>query len=1284
MTSLIGQSVPYQYQGEAKVPLVVQEPSLPFSTVVQNYTNSGLPELSNILNSFSLTFNQVKMPEFGRDDFFVFCKEALLRLGKTTPYYSPEQFLQYVSKIKINPDNYRFLIDFDNNPSVQSALIALFYTLPLIVSPALGCVHDFGDKKTAELTFNSNIAYYSAIYPTIFGTANLYAQYIFSLSKTATQTTDTAKMDRIWEHIQTDIDEKMHSLLPNANYPIANATIARMRDDEDKSTRKKYDIDNIIKYLTEIGVPKEIIAWAVDTFQSLLLDVSPHKLNTSESITKIDGASSSTEGTVTIPGASNKKNLYIGQDLFLYKNGKILVYRLKPEFIIPAENGGGHPDYPDIYQNDLVLTENSEEIRFLDHYYIKVATGALGASVTTIINTILTLGYDLSNKARSAIESEYEIQWSDIVVLTTAQKVEILEKIKAIGDKGPIDILRKCFNIESFYRKYLGLLSTGDLLALSECPSGIFISAYQIKIKIPMVMINMDVFQPLMDQFKYLVGQSIALTTMFLREGVVQQIMSNIAKLFMFSPGGQIMAYAFMSQFNNYIQNTNNNLFKIITAIEHLKKLLESSTDENFNTFYEYISYELTSIDFSPVPLYNLLFGPNPNNPDNLIYTWDEETKKLVIFPQKFDPITGIPIVQFCDEAAYSRDIQLAILPITNNTVFIDLFELMNMIFNNPANNPIVVFINGTQYNIKIPNSPDVYALIETLHHGINTGPEHSASYVQVAKQILTATFPIMFSNGTAGTLTGSEIILGYINNEINGYTLQKKKLTKEQDSAYKKYEQIKPYIQQLLNEQFGCIGDTSTYTRANIPDYLKIECSKYDKNSEGVNELVDSIKHDETDYARKLATLPFADSASCIDSYSRNLPFVPIFPKITEGISRNFTDNDGEVQIGSLYTGSIVLENYKRKVTSLQETDRTKIEYESDPTNPELPIKEYKRIAGAVPLIVLRNSVDGNLLEIYWSIPYYEFLIGTDTIPTNIMTYASESIFRHKDILLYKFKYIIKTTQFALEQLYGSSSYNYSPEEMVYMIEYMFLSLYFCHFSETIVDNDTEAVINHGKRTKNIIPVSSDQGKKIQSLFVLMIYIMFCTTGENGYTVDYISTFINTIVGFSEDQMSVFLSASHNFDPQLTRENYTVISEPVLKLMKERYIKMFDKMNTLMIGSQTIKDANGSFFPNNFDKTSEYARVAEIAQKFFVEQLCGGKIATLEPVSFGGKKNQCRKHKSKSKKIKKTRKIKKQKKIRKTYNKKTNNKNKTYKNTSSKNKTYKKRKNKNKKNKTL
>jgi hypothetical protein len=153
------------------------------------------------------------------------------------------------------------------------------------------------------------------------------------------------------------------NILINRTKPNSNNAEEKQ---ESKSQSKNVDLQNIGNFLSNFKIDNNRIVWVIDTFQSWLEQVSPNKLNLSNSIAVIDGATTSVSGAIS-GDCANLNQLQVGPFTFI----------------------------------------NNTDMQHIEIYKLQQLIGrcAYGASVTTIVNLIYSYGRNLTGASRSNIQN---------------------------------------------------------------------------------------------------------------------------------------------------------------------------------------------------------------------------------------------------------------------------------------------------------------------------------------------------------------------------------------------------------------------------------------------------------------------------------------------------------------------------------------------------------------------------------------------------------------------------------------------------------------------------------------------------------------------------------------------------------------------------------------------------------------------------------------------------------------------------------------------------------------
>jgi hypothetical protein len=567
------------------------------------YISSGLGDLQTLLHMWCLEFNPVKFREFQISDEMI---DYLTKNVNTGPTYKSRDGFNKNRGDHITTD----ILKLQNFP----------YN---VVSASYGCNHDFYDTKCAANCWNTlNAHHYEGINDSI---SVLFEQGI--------NTTTTSTLDSIWEKAQENIDNRL--IFYGCSFPTVSINITRTKldttnadqVDDLKTKAKQADGTNILQFLSDNNIRQQRLAWAIDTYQSWLDNISSNKLNLGSTIAIIDGASTTLNGNIPIVDNEDYKKLSIGPYIF---------------------GLSGNATYP----IDIKKLVNGEEQQ--------VAACAGGASVTTIINKISEYGTVSPNAARSNIGSKFDIQWH--VILSSDEMILILELIKAAGDQAPIDICSKIISVQDPSDERIFILSTGDLLAhklaVSKGIPSFCITSTKILISIPMSMIETNIAKPTLHNFIYLVLQcDMMLSSLKYFKDVFGSESILFQKLLNFSPGGRIMTLQFSKKMVNFFNKITYNVEIINKAIDLFRGGFFSNNPAGLADCYFYLVNNLNSIDFSPNELYDFLFASK--NDTTVGYQYDRESKefiKITYDPDEYLNSSERKKVKFCDNREHQKN----------------------------------------------------------------------------------------------------------------------------------------------------------------------------------------------------------------------------------------------------------------------------------------------------------------------------------------------------------------------------------------------------------------------------------------------------------------------------------------------------------------------------------------------------------------------------------------------------------------------------------------------------
>lgn len=567
------------------------------------YISSGLGDLQTLLHTWCLEFNPVNFPKIEISAKMIDYLTSNVNTGST-----------YKSRDGFN----------ENRGSKITADILKLQNFPYnVVSASYGCNHDFYDTKCAANCWETlNNYHYGGTNDSI---SDLFVQGI--------NTTTTSTLDSIWEKAQEKIDNML--IFAGCSFPTVSINITRTKldttnadqVDDEKTKAKQADGTNILKFLSDNNITQQRLAWAIDTYQSWLDNISSNKLNLGSTIAIIDGASTTLNGNIPIVDNEDYKKLSIGPYIFGLSGDATY-----PIGIIKLANGGQQ----------------------------LVASCAGGASVTTIINKISEYGTVSPNAARSNIGSKFDIKWH--VRLSSDEMILILELIKAAGDQAPIDICSKIISVQDPSDERIFILSTGDLLAhklaVSKGIPSFCITSTKILISIPMSMIETNIAKPTLHNFIYLVLQcNMMLSRLKYFKDVFGSESILFQKLLNFSPGGRIMTLQFSKKMVNFFKKITYNVEIITKAIELFRGAFITDNRAILPECYFNLRNNLNSIDFSPNELYDFLFASK--NDTTVGYQYDRESKefiKITYDPDEYLNSSERKKVKFCDNFEHKKN----------------------------------------------------------------------------------------------------------------------------------------------------------------------------------------------------------------------------------------------------------------------------------------------------------------------------------------------------------------------------------------------------------------------------------------------------------------------------------------------------------------------------------------------------------------------------------------------------------------------------------------------------
>ena len=529
----------------------------------QNFVYSGLPELQSLLNEFSITFNPNQSKSF---NFKVEIVGILQEQDGNIKYKSRDQFNE-IRQISDNQD-----------------ILALQEYPYKVVSATYGCNHDFFDTQTARLAFSTLQQYW---YPN-FNTLDTNVQQILKQFEKGVNITNTSSLDNIWEKTQQQIDTALENV--GMAFPTINILINRTKPNsnnaeekqESKSQSKNVDLQNIGKFLSNFKIDNNRIVWAIDTFQSWLEQVSPNKLNLSNSIAVIDGATTSVSGAIS-GDCANLNQLQVGPFTFI----------------------------------------NNTDMQHIEIYKLQQLIGrcAYGASVTTIVNLIYSYGRNLTGASRSNIQTLYQMELDPKASFSAEEMILIAEFVKAAGDQAPVDICKQCLASQTNDDDSILIFSTGDLLAYQMAKSlglaAFFISSSKILFTIPTSLVSLDLVTPTLTNFTLKFQQMIMFYKNFNK--FIENLNKYLNILSNFSAAGQITGISFSNQIISYLNKVEKDTDILLTAYQYLIQIQqlegqEQSQLQSFIKFYNYIKNNINHIIFHQINYMIFYLLPNQMN----------------------------------------------------------------------------------------------------------------------------------------------------------------------------------------------------------------------------------------------------------------------------------------------------------------------------------------------------------------------------------------------------------------------------------------------------------------------------------------------------------------------------------------------------------------------------------------------------------------------------------------------------------------------------------------------
>jgi hypothetical protein len=568
----------------------------------QNFVYSGLPELQSLLNEFSITFNPNQSKSF---NFKVEIVGILQEQDGNIKYKSRDQFNE-IRQISDNQD-----------------ILALQEYPYKVVSATYGCNHDFFDTQTARLAFSTLQQYW---YPN-FNTLDTNVQQILKQFEKGVNITNTSSLDNIWEKTQQQIDTALENV--GMAFPTINILINRTKPNsnnaeekqESKSQSKNVDLQNIGNFLSNFKIDNNRIVWVIDTFQSWLEQVSPNKLNLSNSIAVIDGATTSVSGAIS-GDCANLNQLQVGPFTFI----------------------------------------NNTDMQHIEIYKLQQLIGrcAYGASVTTIVNLIYSYGRNLTGASRSNIQTLYQMELDPKASFSAEEMILIAEFVKAAGDQAPVDICKQCLASQTNDDDSILIFSTGDLLAYQMAKSlglaAFFISSSKILFTIPTSVVSLDLVTPTLTNFTLKFQQMIMFYKNFNK--FIENLNKYLNILSNFSAAGQITGISFSNQIISYLNKVEKDTDILLTAYQYLIQIQELEDQEQAQLqslieFYNYIKNNINNINFSPDQLYDFLFASKSDEYE--AYTYTNGQFNMVELNPNVPPENdddNFNVVTFCDNLA--------------------------------------------------------------------------------------------------------------------------------------------------------------------------------------------------------------------------------------------------------------------------------------------------------------------------------------------------------------------------------------------------------------------------------------------------------------------------------------------------------------------------------------------------------------------------------------------------------------------------------------------------------
>jgi hypothetical protein len=473
-------------------------------------------------------------------------------------YRSKEQYLDHISKT--------------NLPEVYNKVEILSYFLYDVVSSAYGCSHDFGDTKTAVITFDNNYKSFIKKYDKI----KFEDEYpdIFEDAKSGCLLPDKPIKLR-FEQLQGKIDSEIKKLgvsefkYTSEQFKIKGSTGDNISYDEDIINVKKFF--KISKTTNIIWVPDVTITW--------LNEISKKFYNTKITIAQIDGfqPSPSNSELITRDIPSNSITTIANFSVRLNQSQKYSI---------------------DVLFNDVIIAQSVSAI-----------------SQPEIMNTVNDYLYNPSNPNEkpklktlrggqdSAIGS-LDISWNEAYVRDLPNKPElvmVLEYLKAAGDQTVIDICKECNNLVDPENPIFILTTIDKLAYYTACSIGVPACYNNNKQK------EFDIYIPnslsgsnnnneiLKNMFIYKIEQLYKLYTVYPQLwNIIEKIIENNTSL----TTNIIWYIHFLEEINLFLKRINSNITILTTAFNKRNNIAEQ---------LKYLNDDINKVNFSTLSIYNFI-----------------------------------------------------------------------------------------------------------------------------------------------------------------------------------------------------------------------------------------------------------------------------------------------------------------------------------------------------------------------------------------------------------------------------------------------------------------------------------------------------------------------------------------------------------------------------------------------------------------------------------------------------------------------------------------------------